>query len=207
MREQVHRRDRLLDAICALDASGYDIVRMLRNGVVSYDEAYEKIQGSDAGSVTLDMTMGYGDGETEWSPSTVNSNLPSPTPRQSPFPFTDSAIGDDIIPRPSTNTQQQQPQQSNPLQQQINLMQSIPRAAPASAPDVNSFDNILNSKSPVQSLSSDIAGDCPTVMDPMLWRLINSSDPLGQPILHSWFSLMTDPTDRLNSRTIVPCAT
>jgi hypothetical protein len=184
LREQVHRRDRLLDAICALDASGYDVVRMLRDGGVSYDEAYEKLQGSDAGSVTLDMTMGYGDCESEWSPSTVNSNLPSSTSSQSSFSFIDSAIGDDIMPGPLTNTQQQQSQQSNPLQQQMNPMQSTLQAAPASAPDVNSFDNILDSTSPVP-LSSDIAGDCPTVIDPMLWPLINLSDPLGQPILHN----------------------
>ncbi|KAL2201604.1 hypothetical protein CC79DRAFT_1326739 [Sarocladium strictum] len=142
LREQVHRRERLLDAICATDASGYDVVRMLRDSGVSYDEAYKKVQGSDAGLVTLDITMG-----------------------------------------------------------------SPPPAAPASVPDVNSFDNILDSTSPVQSLSSDILGDYPTVIDPMLWAPVNSSDPPGQLVLDSWFSLMTDPTDRPKSGTVNPYAT
>jgi hypothetical protein len=193
-----------------MDASGYDVVRMLRDGGMSYDEAYKRVRGSDARSMPLDMTMGYSDFEIEWSPSTVNSNRPSSTPSQSSFSFTDSAVGDDTMPRTSINIQQQQPQQSDPLRQQMNPMESIPWAAPASDPDVSdvdSFCNILDSTSSTQPLSSNIAGDCPTVFDPMLWPSVNSSDPPSQPVLDSWFSLMTDPTDRPKSGTVIPCAT
>lgn len=104
LHEQIRRRNCLLDAICALDTSGDDVVRMLHDCSVSYDEVYKRVRGSDAGSVTLDITMGHSDYETEWLPSTVNSNLPSSTSSQSPFTFMYSTIDNDIMPRPLTNT-------------------------------------------------------------------------------------------------------
>lgn len=212
LREQVHRRDRLLDAICAADASGVDVVRTLRDSGVSYDKAYEKLRRSDAGSATLDVTKAYSVCETEWSPSTVNSDLLSSTSTssQSSFFVMDSAIGDDCMPRPSVNTQRQQPLQSTALQQ-MNPTQSIPWAAPDFASDINSLSsslsNNLDSTPLVPPLLSGIADDCPTSFDPMLWPPVNSSDPLGQPLLNSWTGLMTDPTDRPNSRTGFTCAT
>lgn len=208
LRKQLRRRDCLLDAICT---SGDDVVKVLRDGGVSYDEAYEKLRETDAGLVTLDVKMGSSVCETEWSPPPVNSSLLSSTSSQSSCSFKHSAIGDNSLPRPCINTQQQQPQQSNPLQQQMDPIQSISWAAPDSTSDTNSLSsslsNILDSTPLVQPLLSGIAGDCPTVFDPMLWPPINSSDPLGQPLLNSWTGLMTDPTDRRNSGISFPCTT
>jgi hypothetical protein len=141
----------------------------------------------------------------------VNSSLLSSTSSQSSFSFKDSAIGDNSLRPPSINAQQQQPQQSKPLQQQMHPTQSISWAAPDSASDINSLSsslgNILDSTPLAQPLLSGIAGDCLTVFDPMLWPPVDSSDPLGQPLLNSWTGLMTNPTDHRNSETVFPCAT
>jgi hypothetical protein len=211
LREQVHRRDRVLDAICASDASGDDILRMLREGGLSYDEAYEKVRGSkDASAMNIDTTegqrrhnsIGSCDCETCWSPSTANSNVLSSTSGHSPFSFMEHALNDDTMSQPSTNSEQM-PQQPNALQQQMDPMQSIPWAA--SGTDMNSFGNMLEGTNMVPPLSTGIAGDCPTIIDPMLWPPVTSSDPLGQPMLNSWTGLMADPTDGPRAKATFPC--
>lgn len=211
LREQVHRRDRVLDAICASDASGDDILRMLREGGLSYDEAYQKLRGtSEITGMNIDTAMGpirhnstgSCECETCWSPSTVHSNMLSSASGHSPFSFMDHALTDDTISQTST-VSEQIPQQPNSLQQQMDPMQSIPWATPAA--DVNSFSTILEGTTMVPPVSTGIAGDCPTVIDPMLWPPVTSSDPLGQPMLNSWTGLMADPTDAPKAKTAFPC--
>lgn len=208
LREQVHRRDRVLDAICASDASGDDVLRMLREGGLSYDEAYQKIGGKDTPDMKLDTKMsqtshnstGSCECETCWSPSTAHSNLLSSASGHSPFSFMDYALTDDTISQHSGMSeqmslpqQQQLPQQSDALQQQMDPMQSIPWAG--AGPEVSSFGNILHDTSMLPPVSTGIAGDCPTVIDPMLWPPTTSSEALGQPMMNSWTGLMGEHAD------------
>ncbi|KAK0388352.1 hypothetical protein NLU13_4597 [Sarocladium strictum] len=207
LREQVHRRDRVLDAICSSDSSGDDILRMLREGGLSYDEAYERVRGVSEASSSMNVdtklkptrhnSTGSCECETCWSPSTAHSNVLSSASGHSPFSFMEHAMTDDTVSQHSTFSEQI-PQQPNPLQQQMDPMQSIPWAT--SGPDANSFGTMLEGTTMVPPVSTGIAGDCPTVIDPMLWPPVNSSDPLGQPMLNSWTGLMSDPTDASKAR-------
>ena len=121
---------------------------MLREGVLSYDEAYEKMRDrNDASELNINTIMvqgrhdstGSGDSETCSSPSTVHSNMLSSTSGQSPFSFMDYAITDDTISQCSIASDQLG-REPNLLHQQMNTVQSIPWAAP----DVNSLTPCSN---------------------------------------------------------------
>lgn len=217
LREQLHRRERILDAVCVSDPSGDDVVRMLRERGSSYDNVYESVHGngSDAGGIIHNTGMGHCSGqhrsgscdcETCWSPATTNSNMLSSASDQSPFSFMGSTLTDDAMSQPSVipdqiPQQQQQQQPRDSLQQQMNPMQSIPWAT---ASDANSFGSMLDGTPNGPPLSTGVAADCPPVIDPMLWPPATSSDPLGQPFLNSWTGLMSDPTDFPKLKTDYP---
>ena len=177
LREQVHRRDRVLDAISGQDASGEDILRMLREGC-TYDQTYERLRGtSEASGTNIETSVGEGrhnstsscDCETCWPPSTANNT-------HSPFSFMDHYLNDDTISQPSTISEEV-PQQLKD-QKAMDPMQSFSWAS--SAPDDNSSGNMHEG---------------PTIIDPLLWPPIDSSEPLGQPFLNSWTGLIADLTD------------
>lgn len=98
--------------------------------------------------------------------------------------------------------QQQLPQQTNTLQQQMDPMQSIPWAG--AGPELSSFGNMLHDTSMLPPVSTGIAGDCPTVIDPMLWPPATSSEALGQPMLNSWTGLMGEHVDGLKHKPTFP---
>jgi hypothetical protein len=199
LREQIRRRDRLLDAICASEGSGDNILEMLREDGLSYDEAYEKMRDrNDASELNINTIMvqgrhdstGSGDSETCSSPSTVHSNILSSTSRQSPFSFMDYTITDDTISQCSIASDQLG-REPNLLHQQMNTVQSIPWAT--SAPDVNSFDTMLESTPLVPTVSTGVIDGIPIVSDPILWPPMTSSSPLDQTIHNSWIGMAGAP--------------
>jgi hypothetical protein len=121
----------------------------------------------------------------------------------------DYAVTDDTISQHSGMSeqmslpqQQQLPQQSNNLQQQMDPMQSIPWAG--AGPDGSFSGNMLHDISVLPPVSTGIAGDCPTVIDPMLWPPVTSSEALGQPMLNSWTGLMGEQGDGLKHKPTFP---
>ncbi|KAH8178794.1 fungal zn(2)-Cys(6) binuclear cluster domain-containing protein [Sarocladium implicatum] len=205
LRQQVERRERVLDIICAPDGSGDDILGNLRAGRATYDDVYDQLQDAgDTSRMNIDTTTasntqqqqhngsGSCDCVTCWSPSTTNSNMLSSVSGQSPFSFLDSALTDESVSQ-GTNMSDQPAQHPDNLQQQMNPIQSIPWAG--AAPNTNSFDNMLDATSSMPPIDPVMGGDCPSVIDPLLWPPVTGSDPLGQPMLNSWTGLMGGPED------------
>jgi len=187
----------LLDAISGPGASGEEILRVLREGVSTYDQAYGRLRGISEPGMNND-TLGEGHKDTTsrdcetGSPSIARSTIPSSATGHSPCSIVDCYLGDDTKSQPNTMSAEI-PQQSNDLQQSMDLMQSFSWAS--YAPGVNSSSTLFNEPAMGPSAPSGIAGDYPTIIDPLLWPPIDSSDPLGQPFLNSWTGLMPDPTD------------
>lgn len=191
LREQLNRRERVLDAISAPNRSGEDVVSMLREGRVSYDDMFSKVRGRSVRKMDIDTTRGHNtthsgfghhDCETRWSPSTTNSNILSLASGLSPIYFTDHALSDDTISQPFSIPQQLPPrhqQQPALLQQQMDPMR---RTSWESDAQVNSFDNMVDGSNNMSPLSIGVIGDCPTV-DPVLWPSVTSSSSLSRSCL------------------------
>jgi hypothetical protein len=110
-------------------------------------------------------------------------------------------LGDNTMPQPCLSSEEI-PQQSNDLQQPMDPIQKLSCAS--FALDVKPSDTLLEESTKRPSMSSGIEGDYPTIIDPLLWPPIDSSDPLGQPFLNSWTGLMPDLTDTPKAEIVFP---